>query len=348
MFKFVAASLLFFSASSQAVDIPIAWTVTTYEDIIAQSGDTITFTWDGTHNAYIHPSGSCDGTGAIEVGGTSPATYTFTDADVGTSMFFACEVGTHCDLGQHITVSVQGAVVGATEPPATSACNVCGDGNMVTTPDVVVTIPTQADRTCAEYEAASSAGAIDTTQCQQLQPFTSAACGCAPMDGVIATAPPEPDVNPSPNATEAPSTCNICGDGNMVTTPDVVVSVPTQDDRTCSEYEAAASAGAVNATQCQQLQPFTSAACGCSPMDGVIATDTPEPDVTSSPNATDAPVDDGAAPTAAPVVAEPEATPAPVAAATEPPAAPDSAAAAYIDRFALIATIVMFGGSFLV
>jgi hypothetical protein len=56
----------------------------------ASVGDTVTFSWGGTHNVFLHPTGTCDATGATVVGSSSGAVYTFAAAG---SFTFACEVG---------------------------------------------------------------------------------------------------------------------------------------------------------------------------------------------------------------------------------------------------------------
>lgn len=71
-------------------------------------GDSITFTMGPGHNVFIHPSGSCDQTDSIFVGDET-VTYTFKPEDGspdGKAMFFACDVGSHCDLGMQIAVNV--------------------------------------------------------------------------------------------------------------------------------------------------------------------------------------------------------------------------------------------------
>lgn len=85
-------------------------------------GETLTFEWEGNHNVFIHPSGDCTEDGAIEVGSTSPASYTFTEADVG-AVVFACDIGSHCESGGMIMTANVAAAGGPadTEAPATSA-----------------------------------------------------------------------------------------------------------------------------------------------------------------------------------------------------------------------------------
>ena len=125
----------------KAEDIELAWAIGSYPDETAQVGDTITFTWDSGHNVHIHPTGSCDETDAIEVGVESPAVYTVTDADAGQSLFFACDVGSHCELGQHVTVTVASATSGG-DAPTPSSGGGGGDGSTPSSAPVVAEPPT--------------------------------------------------------------------------------------------------------------------------------------------------------------------------------------------------------------
>jgi len=87
----------------------IEWFIKQYSGISAQVGDTVTFEWDDfeRHDVHIYPSGGCsDEAGIIEVGQNSPASYTFQETDIGTTLFFGCTVGRHCRNGQHIDVTV--------------------------------------------------------------------------------------------------------------------------------------------------------------------------------------------------------------------------------------------------
>jgi plastocyanin len=73
------------------------------KEFVASVGDTMIFRWaQGTHNVYLHPTGSCDTSGAVLVGTTPATSYTFTEADGGTTMFFACDIGdgSHCRAGE--------------------------------------------------------------------------------------------------------------------------------------------------------------------------------------------------------------------------------------------------------
>ena len=83
-----------------------------YLPIDAVVGDFVTFDWVGGkfHNVYFHPNDSCaiDDT-RVEIGLTSPATYTFKEEDgspMGNTMLFTCDVTGHCNSGMQIAIRV--------------------------------------------------------------------------------------------------------------------------------------------------------------------------------------------------------------------------------------------------
>jgi plastocyanin len=92
-------------AAVVATDYPINWIITDYTttSYTATVGDTVTFSWSGGHNVFLHPTGTCDDAGATEVSSSSPVIYTFTEAG---SFTFACDVGSHCENGQILTFTV--------------------------------------------------------------------------------------------------------------------------------------------------------------------------------------------------------------------------------------------------
>lgn len=77
--------------------------------ITAMVDDTIRFDWNGFHNVFLHPTASCAQDGAISVGGSTGATYTFVASDAGKTLTFACDVGSHCESGQILDVAVAAA-----------------------------------------------------------------------------------------------------------------------------------------------------------------------------------------------------------------------------------------------
>jgi len=103
----VAALLLVGLHAVMGAETILLWSVQEYDDKTAQVGDTVTFDFSGSaHNVFIHPSGDCDETGAIEVGTSGPVTYTFKKDDAGKDMLFACDVGGHCEDGQSVKFTV--------------------------------------------------------------------------------------------------------------------------------------------------------------------------------------------------------------------------------------------------
>ena len=100
------AALALAAKAANAADIAVPEWVLPYEgakELEATVGDVITFDWTGGHNVYIHPTGDCSLDGAILVGSKTGASYTFVDADAGTSMFFSCDIGNgaHCRVGEY-------------------------------------------------------------------------------------------------------------------------------------------------------------------------------------------------------------------------------------------------------
>jgi hypothetical protein len=189
---------------------------------------------------------------------------------------------------------------------STEVCNICGDGNMVTLPDAIVSIPDVDDMSCANYEA--SASGLDADMCDALLQFTSAVCGCTSMSGENTTA------TEAPGGTE-PYICYVCGEGMMVTLPDSILSIPTQPDRSCADYEYGGLSGQIPESQCPFLLAFT-VSCGCAPGD-------------ASPVPLAPPAEESEAPVAAPTV-------------PETPETPADSACGFGYRFAVTAYIVVF------
>ena len=90
------AITLVLGVTTAGTDIDITWVVTNYDPQAATVGDTVIFTWTGSHNVFIHPTGDCTTTDAVEVSSTSPASYKFEAAG---DITFACDVSSHCDEG---------------------------------------------------------------------------------------------------------------------------------------------------------------------------------------------------------------------------------------------------------
>jgi plastocyanin len=119
-------------AQSALIEID-PWTITDYEDMDAAVGDAINFKYASFHNVYLHPSGSCDRSDSMLVGGDGEgggegASYTFTGPGRYT---FACQVGSHCDAGQILTVNVAAAGGDSREGRVGARCAVGGHGDGV-------------------------------------------------------------------------------------------------------------------------------------------------------------------------------------------------------------------------
>lgn len=115
---------------ARGADIDIDWVIQSYPDRTAAVGDTVTFNWQDEHNVYIHPTGDCDNTDAIEVGEESPAKHTFAEAGTVT---FACDISGHCNAGQIVTFEVTEVTSdGGDKSPTEAAANCLsfsGDAN---------------------------------------------------------------------------------------------------------------------------------------------------------------------------------------------------------------------------
>ena len=75
-------------------------------------------------DVHIHPTGTCEEDNAILVGYHSGSSYTFTEEDAGTKVFFGCDVGQRCETGQSVIVEVAELLqVSAVERGVDSAAN---------------------------------------------------------------------------------------------------------------------------------------------------------------------------------------------------------------------------------
>jgi hypothetical protein len=95
-----------------------------------ETGDVLKFTWSGGHNVYKMASkaafDSCDFTGGTNLGSSSPVSYTVESSTV----YFACEVGSHCQSGQKL-----GGYFGSDAPASDS-----NSGSSALHPTAVITL----------------------------------------------------------------------------------------------------------------------------------------------------------------------------------------------------------------
>ncbi|KAL7573374.1 hypothetical protein ACA910_006483 [Epithemia clementina (nom. ined.)] len=98
--------------AAAATEIPIDWFVPgggSLASVTAAAGDTLVFNFQtGSHNVYLHPSGTCNETNSEEVGslGGGATNYTLQNSEIGSILVFACHVSDHCDQGQIMSVTV--------------------------------------------------------------------------------------------------------------------------------------------------------------------------------------------------------------------------------------------------
>ena len=146
--------------------------------------------------------------------------------------------------------------------PTYQDCNVCGTGGNLTEPDQILALPTLANVTCQEAQAAGASGEVPEATCQflQLYVFDNTLCGCQNRD-VNITAPPTP--SPTPNF----PTCHLCGDDkteDRVQNP--MATLPFGNATVhCSFAEEAGLDGLWNQDLCRVLQNVSANVCGCGP-----------------------------------------------------------------------------------
>ena len=83
--------------------IPTTGGGATLPSMTASVGDTVIFQWNGNHNVYLHPTGTCNTVNSMLIGNNSGASFTFENSG---SYVFACQIPQHCDLGMIMTITV--------------------------------------------------------------------------------------------------------------------------------------------------------------------------------------------------------------------------------------------------
>jgi len=115
-FGAVLCALSLLVHATTATDFQLVWDAAKYGGIIANPGDTVTFTYGDNSDLWIHPTGDCEQSGRVQLGefGPGSATYNFTESDIGSPVTFATSVEDNCETGQIITFTV----VPTTERPS--------------------------------------------------------------------------------------------------------------------------------------------------------------------------------------------------------------------------------------
>ncbi|CAJ1970298.1 unnamed protein product [Cylindrotheca closterium] len=172
MFKlsFLLSFLAIFNISNaEIIEWNLQESLMPYAPIAMFAGDTITFQYPGDNiDVFLHPSGSCNDTGAELVGaaGAGNATYTFKDSQIDTNVTFACQHWNFCsEFGMIIDVLVM-------EPPPSSSPTMAPSKTAAPT----TSEPTAAPVARATPPPTSSSGTPpDTPTTNQAQPESGAA-----------------------------------------------------------------------------------------------------------------------------------------------------------------------------
>ena len=110
MMKYFAFTFVFLQAKVQAVNhIVNGWSPQggPYPSIDAAAGDTITFVWTGNHNVHRLSVDNCVTTSQNLITSISNTPIPINAVDAGSTFFFACGVGNHCESGQKGQVVVR-------------------------------------------------------------------------------------------------------------------------------------------------------------------------------------------------------------------------------------------------
>jgi hypothetical protein len=186
---------------------------------------------------------------------------------------------------------------GMTVPPTAPAitgyeCSVCLPGMNLSLPDMIVDIPegiegiegiTQLPCSIIDQGVMDRPDLFTEETCQQLRDLFMDPCGCVfPGETIV----PEPTTTTDPPVSGGTTACTICPEGQEITTPDAVVSIP--DDislpggvsfATCSLVEGALESNPdiVDEATCASLQAFYAELCGCMPVDATTTVPTEDP-----------------------------------------------------------------------
>jgi hypothetical protein len=112
-------------------------------------------------------------------------------------------------------------------------CSVCGDGKVVTLPDVIFAFPAHPAVPCGQLEQAGFLGQIPVEQCDFLPPLIADVCGCkaignTPLSPPVMSPVPVPTKSPkqavsqpapSGGAALADGTCTCYGNGLLKSIP---------------------------------------------------------------------------------------------------------------------------------
>ena len=233
-----------------------------YPPMTVNAGDTLTFSWpQGTHDVWIYPSGSCEETGKIQIGSfqDNPTTYTFSEADAGQVLTFVCDIGSHCEAGMIMDVTV---LVAETTDEVGDL-----DGNLASDPPVTT-----------DGGGVTVAPVVNVT--------------AAPETEV--TVAPEGEVEGADDGVTAGqfSLCYVCGEAEAeVSNPETIVSLPNPSgpsfDVSCAALIQDGLDGIIPNESCSFISQYANIPCGCTPQDfscNICGTDGDEDLVVMTPD----------------------------------------------------------------
>jgi len=147
--------------------------------------------------------------------------------------------------------------------PGYPSCNVCGvdalsgEDGYITSPEVILDVPTFGEVSCAIFSQAGYEGYIEETYCDAM-PELAGPCGCQFTPERVSV----PETSPG-----YPS-CNVCGmdavtgDAGYITNPEVVLDVPRFGAVSCIMFSQAGFEGYIEEMFCEAM-PLLAGPCGC-------------------------------------------------------------------------------------
>ena len=233
-----------------AVDHTISWHSGVYDPLLVNVGDTITFTFDSSHNVRKKPTQSCSGYSTTDRSSSSPFTYLVKEQDAGEKMWFACEP--HCsnlNMNMEVTVGLglnMNIEVMVPTPEPDCAYPLC--------PAPVTTFAPTTTSAPATTTAAATTSAPETT--------TAAATTSAPTTTAAATTSAPTTTAPT-TTTAAPATTTAA--------PETTTAAPTTTAPTTTTAAATTAAPETTTAAATTSAPETTA-----PETTVPATTAPE------------------------------------------------------------------------
>ncbi len=252
-----AAHAVEFTAPNWVIPMNIG---TPYPPMTVSAGDSLTFAWAfGTHDVWIYPSGTCDPTGGIQIGSIddNPTTYVFTESEAGSTITFACDVGTHCQAGMLMDVTVAGT------PAVEEVEEILPDVEEILDEIVVVDEPVVVEDPIVEEPVVEEDPVVDEVVPEE-DPV---------VDEVVPEEEPAVEEPVVEEEEDSPITgnyapCYVCGrEEDQVTEPDFVLSLPNPAnvpfEVDCATLYEDGLNGIIPEQSCGFIQNRAALPCGC-------------------------------------------------------------------------------------